>query len=100
MKNVKMTINVPEDLYKMIKVQSAVNGSTIKDYVVGTISNSMKSQKDEVEKKSKTAASLKKKTPNKSTVKAFKDYEQGRFTSYKSSEELFAKLDEIAKKNS
>ncbi len=100
MKNVKMTFNVPEDLYKMIKVQSAVNGSTIKDYVVGTISNSMKNQKDAVEKKAKTAASVRKKAPNKVTMKAFKDYENGKFTSYKSSEELFAKLDEIVKKNS
>ena len=94
MKNVKMTINVPEDLYKMIKVQSAVNGSTIKDYVVGTISSSMKKEKDKIEKKN-----LRKKIPNKTTLKAMKEYELGKFTSYKNSEELFAKLDEIVKKN-
>ncbi len=96
-----MTINVPEDLYKMIKVQSAVNGSTIKDYVVGTISNSMKSGRDESNKKSvKISANLRKKIPNKTTIRALKEYEQGKFTTYKSSEELFAKLDEIVKKNS
>ncbi len=72
MKNVKMTINVPEDLYKMIKVQSAVNGSTIKDYVVGTISNSMKNQKDEAEKKSKIAGNSKKRLQIKLRLKPLK----------------------------
>jgi hypothetical protein len=94
MKEIKMTINVPEDLYKMIKAQSAFNGSTIKDYVVRTISSSMKNQKDKIEKKT-----LRKKIPNKTTLKAIKEYELGKFTSYKSSEELFAKLDEIVKRN-
>lgn len=91
-----MTINVPEDLYKMIKVQSAVNGSTIKDYVVGTISNSMKNSSA---KPTKITKNLRKKIPNKTTVKALKQYEKGEFTSYNSSEELFAELNRLIKNN-
>ncbi len=91
MKEIKMTINVPEDLYKMIKVQSAVNGSTIKDYVVGTMSNSMKI----IQKPAKN--NLKKKIPNKTTLKALKQYERGEITKYNSSEELFTELRRLIK---
>ncbi len=96
MKNVKMTINVPEDLYKMIKVQSAVNGSTIREYVIGTISSSMKSGDKKIVKTAITK-NLRKKIPNKTTLKALKEYDQGKITKYNNSEELFAELSRLIK---
>lgn len=83
MKTVKMTINVPESFHTLIKTYSSLNGITIKDFIVKTITSSLQSDKTI------------KNVPNKETLEAFKETESGKLNIYNSIDGLFSKLDKI-----
>jgi len=81
--NVKLTINVPADLHLMIKTHAVLTGSTMRDYILNLVTNSMKQNKA--------------KLPNKETMKALKAAKSGKTNLYKNVNELFNKLDKMKK---
>ena len=83
MQNVKLTINIPEDLHRMIKAHSVLSGSTMKDYLLDLVTNSMR----------KTKA----KHPNKETVAALLEAKNGKTNLYKDINDLFNKMDKIGR---
>lgn len=78
-----MTINVPESFHTLIKTYSSLNGTTIKDFIVKTITSSIQGEKKL------------NKIPNKETLKALDDAKSGKLNIYNSIDDLFSKLDEI-----
>ena len=80
--NVKLTINVPVDLHTMIKTHSAVNGVTMKDYILDLVTASMRKTKS--------------KKPNQETIAALMESKKGKTNLYKNINDLFNKLDKMA----
>ncbi len=81
--SVKLTINVPSDLHLMIKTHSVLSGTTMKDYILDLVTDSMR--------KNKT------KRPNKETVEALMEAKNGKTNLYKNINDLFNKLDKMKK---
>ena len=81
-KSVKLTINVPTDLHLMIKTHSVLSGTTMKDYILDLVTDSMR--------KNKT------KCPNVETIEALMEAKNRKKTTlYKNINDLFNKLDKM-----
>ena len=81
MTDIRLNINIPQELHQVLKVQATLRAETIKEYVVSAVREKLRTE------------NIKNHIPNKKTLKALEASEKGEVETYASLEDLYKKLD-------
>ena len=81
MAHIRLNINLPQELHKMLKVQATLRDESITNYVIDAVKTKLIAEKKRY------------KLPNKETLDALEASDQNNTTSYDYLEDLYEKLD-------